>query len=190
MLYESDFAYFLRDPAPRSDATKRPYISIGQNKKYNNFLESKDVKKAPKHETSDNKCVVINVNDCLKEIEKRKNFKNVFLQPPMVATNDVQKDYETAAIKRAAIKWTTKTSANKSLVKLFERYCENTTVHGMKYFAQKNQHWSERYAWFFTTLTIFFNQFFLLFLKQIRSKSLNNLELFFVQTCITTDLCV
>lgn len=145
MFYESDFAYFLRDPAPKSDAFKRPYISNRQNKKQNNFLESKNVKK---HEIDDNKCVVINVNDCLKEVEKSKIVENAWFQPPSeLVKNDVKKDYgnkKTVVIKQAVTKWATKTSDKKSLFKLFERYCDNSTVHGVKYLAQKNQNWSER----------------------------------------------
>lgn len=136
MIYQSDFAYFLRDPVPKSDAIKRPYISIGQNKNNNKvFLESNV--RASKFAINDdaNKCAVINVNDYLKRVERGKIVKNTVARK----TNETDE-----AVKRVAVKWATKTSIKKSLIKLFQRYCENTTVHGIKYFAQKNQHWSER----------------------------------------------
>lgn len=142
MFYQSDFAYFLRDPVPNSDAIKRPYISIGQNKNNNILLPNVT---ASKNEINDDKIRVVNVNDYshLKRMEKGKIVKNAFVTS-LAVNNGKGKDNETAAVKRVAVKWAAKTSVKNSLIKLFKRYCENTTVHGIKYFAQKEQHWSER----------------------------------------------
>lgn len=35
-------------------------------------------------------------------------------------------------------------SFKKTLGKIFHRFCENTTIHGVRYLGMKNQHWSER----------------------------------------------
>lgn len=136
MLYESDFAYFLRDPVPnvRGDGIKRSFISFPE-KNHNNFLPSKiDILR----KKNENKLLVLNVNEYLKQGTEN---KNVFKNDAVVMKN---RDNQTV-VKNLAVKWAKKTSIKKSLVKLFERYCENTTVHGIKYFYQNNQHWSERY---------------------------------------------
>lgn len=122
MLYKSDFAYFLRDPAP--EVIKRSYLSRNAQKSTNNIPEQQKT-------SNDNKFVVINVNDCLKNAEKNVSY----LQP---AKNDKK------TVKRVAVKWATKTAEKRSLMKLFERYCENSTVHGLRFFVQRDQHWSER----------------------------------------------
>lgn len=37
-----------------------------------------------------------------------------------------------------------KLTLTKALRKVFCRFCDNTTIHGVKYFGLKDQHWSER----------------------------------------------
>lgn len=61
-----------------------------------------------------------------------------------------------------------KQSLKKSLSKVFKRFCENTTIHGVKYLSMSNQHWSERIIWILLVSIGFAGMAYISYLLQLR----------------------
>lgn len=166
MIYESDFSYFMKQPrlgsfnqASDNDFSNKISFDTNTRNKCNDnniyfvhkgLLVNSKIDDS-KRNIDGNKIAVININEHFPttKIEKKQNYvANIgMIRDPAIKLKKgiiQQQLNDENKIKRAAVKWATKASIKKSLINLFERYCDQTSVHGIKYLAQKNQHWCER----------------------------------------------